>query len=81
MLEVLDMDQGLIDSDAHDSEYPYHSRESQIISGQGKHDNSSSERKENAANDDDGILDIIELDDEYQKHENESDHHRFAQIL
>gem|GEM_PF-6606990 len=75
------MDQCLIDSDSHHSENPYHRWKREIISRDGKNDDSSSYRQEHTGNDDDGIFDIIELDDQHEDHKDESDKHRFAQIL
>lgn len=63
------MDQCLIDSDAHHAEDPYHRGEGQIESRQREDDHRSSDGKEYAGNDDDGVFDIIELDDQHQDHE------------
>ena len=72
------MDQCLIHSDSHDSEDSYHRWKRKIISGDSENDNSSSYRQEYAGNDDDGIFDIIELDDQHEDHKDESDKHGFA---
>jgi hypothetical protein len=75
------MDQCLIHSDAHHSEDPYHRREGQIVSGQCKDDDRSSDGKKDTGHDDDGIFDIIELQDQHEDHQDKSDEHSLSEIL
>lgn len=75
------MDQGLIDSYSHDPKNSYHCRKSKVKSGQSKNNNSSSDSKKHTRNNNDSILDIIELNDKHQNHQNKSDKHSLTQIL
>ncbi len=75
------MDQCLIDSDSHHAKDSYQSGEREIISGQRKDDDGSSDRKEDTGNDDDSIFDIIELQNQYEDHQEQSYDHCISHIL
>jgi hypothetical protein len=72
------MDQCLIHSDTHDAENSYHGWKGKVVSGQCKNNDSSSDRQEHTGDDDDGIFDIVELDNQHENHQDKSDHHGFT---